>query len=146
MVEVRAAGGRPAAFRVRQRAGLLIGRAVPHEERAGPCAPLVVGPDLTVLVRAGGPEVEVHRLLGLAGELAGPTPDGLRYRLTVERVQELFDDGTTGPDLVRYLEERCESPMPQAAAEQIMRWWDAHGTMCLYDDVEIGRASCRERV
>lgn len=136
MVEVTVRDGRTPAFRVRPEARVLVGREV-AVIRAGKQATLEVSPDLSILVRAGIPDAEIHALLGQAGVLADASTDGLRYQLMAERVNGLFEEGITGPELVRALADRSEAALPEAARSILERWWAGYGTLRLYDDLSL---------
>jgi len=136
LVDVVSDAAGVSAFLVHAVAGALAERALsePFSERA---AGLAIDADLTVLVPSRSDDPESHAFLARAGELIGPSPAGLRYRLTAERVQALFDEGFTGPDIVQYLRERSVVPLPPAAVSRIERWWQGYSSIHLYDDVTI---------
>lgn len=136
LVEVATAVDGRDALRVRPAAGALVGRAVQAEPATAP-AGLALGDDLTILVPAALNDARVYQVLGLAGELVGADPSGLRYRLAVERVHALFDAGMSGPDLRDFLAGHADGPMPQAMRTQLEAWWRGYGTLRLYDDVTL---------
>jgi hypothetical protein len=129
----------PVAFRVRPQAGVLVDRNVPEtiEDQAA----LIVRPDLTVLVPAGTSDVAAHSILARAGTIAEVSAAGLRYQLTAERVHALFDTGTTGPELIQFLADHADSPLPDSVRAVVDGWWASYGSIHLYDDltlVELG--------
>lgn len=128
--------GRTPVFRVLPEAGVLTGRPVP-ERPATERASLAVSRDLTVAVAAGSADTEIHRLLAGAGELIDASPEGRRYRLTLERTRELFDAGTTGPELIRALSERAGGDLPAEARATLERWWTSYGEVRMYDDLTL---------
>src|SRR5436309_1535074 len=69
--------------------------------------------------------------------VAGGSAEGLRYRLTAERVQTAFDDGLSGPELLRFLEERSSKPVPRRVRLRIERWWASYGSVRLYDELSL---------
>lgn len=117
----------PRAFRVRP----------PGGEQTGAGQTLAVDADFTVHVPAGAPDGGIYSLLAQAAELVGFSPDGLRYRLSGERVRALFDDGMSGLDLLRYLERRSAAPLPERVRQAVQRWWTGYGRVRLYDDLTL---------
>jgi len=89
------------------------------------------------MVAAGAADVSVHNLLARVGELVGGSAEGLRYTLTAERVQTAFDDGLSGPELLRFLEERSSKPVPRRVRLRIERWWASYGSVRLYDELSL---------
>ncbi|HEU5422940.1 MAG TPA: helicase-associated domain-containing protein, partial [Nitrolancea sp.] len=134
-VDLPAGEARPRAFGVRPAAGVLVDR-IPVSQSPAEAAGLVVGDDLTVLIPIDHPDSEIHGLLAQAGELVEASPGGLRYRLTSERVQALFDQGVSGPEMLRVLDEHGAT-LPQAARAQLDGWWDAYGRVRLYDELTV---------
>src|SRR6266849_6700696 len=63
--------------------------------------------------------------------------EGLRYRLTAERVQTAFDDGLSGPELLGFLEESSSKPIPGRVRSSIERWWASYGSVRLYDELSL---------
>jgi len=125
----------PRAFRVRPSAGVLVDR--PMAEPATSRAAIVVGNDASVFLPTGTADGDAHRLLTRVGEFAGGSAEGLRYRLSAERVQAAFDDGLTGPDLLTFLEERTSQPLPGRVRSRIQRWWARYGSVRLYDELTL---------
>jgi len=135
LVEVVTNRAGPHAFRVRPSAGVLVDR--PVAEPSTSIAAIVVGSDGSVLVPAGTTDADVHRQLTRVGEFVGGSAEGLRYRLSAERVQMAFDDGLTGPDLLRFLEERSSRALPGRLRSSIQRWWARYGSVRLYDELSL---------
>jgi hypothetical protein len=135
LVEVVANQNVLRAFRVRPSAGVLVGR--PTAEPSKEAAAIVVGSDSSVLVPAGTTDADVHRLLTRVGEFVGGSAEGLRYRLSAEHVQMAFEDGLTGPDLLRFLEDRSSKPVPDRLRSSIQRWWARYGSVRLYDELSL---------
>jgi hypothetical protein len=132
---------------VRPKAGVLVGR--PFDGPSAPTAAIVVGSDGSAFVPAGTTDGDALRLLTRVGEFVGGSAEGLRYRLSPERVQLAFDDGLTGPDLLRLLEERASKPVPGRVRSSIQRWWAHYGCVRLYDEltlVELSDAVLPEEV
>lgn len=143
----------PLAIRARPAAALLIGQdpAGRSQTIEAPYRPLVVDVDsrdgsLTVVVPAGhsyqlaGEPTDSqssYTLLALIGELVGASPRGLTYRVTPPRLQLLFDNGMTGPDLIRRLEDRAGGSLPDAARAALEGWWKGYGAVRLYDDLTL---------
>jgi len=98
---------------------------------------VIVGDDASVLVPAGTADAAVHSLLTRVGELVGGSAEGLRYRLTAERVQTAFDDGLSGPELLGFLEERSSKPVPRRVRSIIERWSASYGSVRLYDELSL---------
>jgi hypothetical protein len=90
-----------------------------------------------VLVPAGYSDLPIHILLLDIADLAEISSDGLRYRLTRQRAQEAFDEGVTGPDLLRILTERAGGKVPAKVAEVLNAWWKNYGKVRLYDDLTL---------
>jgi hypothetical protein len=134
LVEVAADRDGPRAFRLRPAAGVLMGR--PIGQPPSP-ATVIVGDDASVLVSSGTADASVHSLLARVGELAGGSAEGLRYTLTAERVQAAFDNGLSGPELVRFLEERSSKRVPRRVRSRIERWWASYGSVRLYDELSL---------
>jgi hypothetical protein len=134
LVEVATDRDGPRAFRVRPAAGVLMGR--PIGQPPSP-ATVIVGDDASVLVSSGTADASVHSLLARVGELAGGSAEGLRYTLTAERVQAAFDNGLSGPELVRFLEERSSKRVPRRVRSRIERWWASYGSVRLYDELSL---------
>ncbi|HEY2593594.1 MAG TPA: helicase-associated domain-containing protein, partial [Chloroflexota bacterium] len=123
------------AFRVRTSAGALVDRPIP--EPAASTAAIDVSSDGSVRVPAGTTSADVHRVLADVGEFVGGSADGLRYRLSAERVQLAFDDGLTGPDLLNFLEDRASKPVPGRLRATIERWWARYNSVRLYDELSL---------
>ena len=136
LVEVATTVDGQEALRVLPEAGALVGRAAPPEPATTP-AGLTFGDDLTILVPVALNDARVYHVLGLAAELVGAAPAGLRYRLAVERVQALFEAGMSGPDLRDFLAGHADGPMPAAMRSQLDAWWREYGTLRLYDDMTL---------
>ncbi|HEX5417478.1 MAG TPA: helicase-associated domain-containing protein, partial [Chloroflexota bacterium] len=138
VVDVAERGPGDLAFRVQPGAlALLIGDALAEE--ASPTAEaseILIDDDLAILVPSRTTDAEVYRLLGEIGEFTGITRDGLRYRLTAERAQQLFDAGMTGPRLVEHLTRHARQ-LPREARARIERWWSSYGAVQLYDDLTL---------
>jgi hypothetical protein len=122
------------AFRVLPAAGVLMGRPLGQPPTL---ARVIVGDDGSVVVPAGTADVSVHSLLARVGELISGSADGLHYRLTAERVQTAFDDGLSGPELLRFLEDRSQKRVPRRVRSKIERWWASYGTVRLYDELSL---------
>jgi hypothetical protein len=84
-----------------------------------------------------GADLAVHGLLSRAGEVVEASGRGLAYRLTAAGVRDAFDDGWTGPDLLAWLAERADGPLPAAARQTLEGWWAHYGTLRLYDEVTL---------
>jgi hypothetical protein len=128
----RATGG---VVRVLPPAAIFAGRpprAVQEPDRV----PLKIGSDMTVLVPAGSAQPSVHALLARAGDLLGATPEGLRYRLTADKVQQVFDGGLDGPALIDFLAE-AGGGLPGEVRETLDRWWRGFSAVRLYDDLTL---------
>jgi hypothetical protein len=134
LVDIVAGRDGPRAFRARPNAGVLVGRPIVQSPTA---AEVIVGDDASVLVPAGTPDAGVHSLLTRVGELVGGSADGLRYRLTAERVQTAFDEGLSGPELLGFLEERSSKPVPGRVRSSIKRWWASYSSVRLYDELSL---------
>ncbi|HET7035862.1 MAG TPA: helicase-associated domain-containing protein [Thermomicrobiaceae bacterium] len=125
----------PRRFRVSSTAGVLSGREI-AAVGAAPASELSVSDDLTVVIPIGHSNADAHGLVAQAGELVESSSRGLRYRLTTERVQGLFDSGVTGPELLGALDERGVT-LPPVAREQLLAWWSAYGQVRLYDELTV---------
>jgi hypothetical protein len=141
LIDIVEGDHRPSAFRIRAVASILAGRE-PIVDEAGVAAPLTVSlerePGLpVVVVPAGTADVDVYTWLARLGELTGASIEGLRYRLTPERVQMAFDDGLTGPALTQFLDERVDGSLPEDVQTVIERWWQGYGRVRLYDDLTL---------
>jgi Helicase conserved C-terminal domain len=134
LVDVAAGRDGPRAFRVRPSASVLVGRPVLQPPTP---ATVIVSDDASVLVPAGTADTAVHSLLTRVGEFVGGSAEGLRYILTAERVQTAFDDGLSGPELLRCLEERSPKPVPRRVRSRIERWWASYGRVRLYDELSL---------
>jgi hypothetical protein len=134
LVDVVADRDGPRAFRVRPAAGVLMGRPIGQPPNP---ATMILGDDASVLVPAGAADASVHSLLTQVGELVGGSAEGLRYTLTAERVQTAFDDGLSGPELLRCLEERSSKRVPRRVRSKIERWWASYGSVRLYDELSL---------
>lgn len=93
--------------------------------------------ELTVTVPAGSPDPAIHTILSTIGELQQVSAEGLRYRLTVERLQPIFESGIGGPELLNALASRAGGPLPDGVRQTLERWWDSYGSVRLYDDVTL---------
>lgn len=138
LVDLGTEGNEPEVFRVTPGAGVVLGRCTPtgHLSPAWPGS-LVVGDDASVTVRAGMPDGDVHTLLARVGQLVQGSAGGLRYRLTADRAQTAFDDGLSGPDVLRFLEERSSGSLPSNVRSTLERWWSDYGSVRLYDDLTL---------
>jgi hypothetical protein len=123
------------AFRVRPTAGVLVGR--PIDRPAATLGTVIVGEDGSVLAPAGMVDPVVQGLLRRVGELVGGSAEGLRYRLSAERVQTAFDEGLSGPELLSLLEERSSKPLPGRVRSMLERWWASYGSVRLYDELTL---------
>jgi hypothetical protein len=126
----------PRAFRVRPSAAVLTGRPV-VEQPSLPVASIVVGSDASVLVPPGATQAGELSLLTRVAEFVGGSAKGLRYRLSADRVQTAFDDGLSGAELLRFLDEHAAKPLPASVRERIERWWAGYGRVRLYDEVSL---------
>ena len=137
-VEVTERGPADLTFRVRAGANaLLVGDALQKELLpAEAVSEIVVNADLSIRVPSRTTDPEVYRLLSTASEFTGATREGLSFRLTAERVQELFDGGMTGPELAAYLARHAKH-FPSAARARLEDWWSNYGTVQLYDDLTL---------
>lgn len=132
------------SFRPRIEAAVLVGRedlTADVRARATPGEPLTVetdpeGAGLIVVVPAQASDGMIHTLLARIGELVQASPRGLRYRLMPERVQEVFDEGTTGPDLIRLLAS-AGGTLPEQVGAALAEWWAGYGTIRLYDELAL---------
>jgi hypothetical protein len=136
-------GQQPVAFRALETSQVLAGEINSAlAEAPSLAAPLlfnVAGTDgaLTVDVPAGNPDPAIHTLLSTIGELQQVSREGLRYRVTAERLQPIFEGGITGADLVNGLARRTGGALPDIVQETIDRWWAGYGSIRLYDDVTL---------
>jgi|GEM_PF-6607574 len=123
------------SFRVRPGARSLF-TGLPVDGAPLPRSELVVHEDLSIRVPTSTTDVGAGRFVAEIGDFAGISGDGLTYRVTVDRVQQLFDAGTTGPQLVQYLESHARQ-FPKTARALLESWWSSYGTVQLYDDLTL---------
>lgn len=126
LIDITVGPDGPQAFRVRAQ-----GDADPAFR------PLRVDPALNVDVSAGASDSAVYDLLLRGGELTEVSPQGLRYRLTAERVRTLFEQGFDSQRLITFLADHSAQPLPEAARATIARWWSSFGQIRLYDTVTL---------
>ncbi|HEY8745336.1 MAG TPA: helicase-associated domain-containing protein, partial [Chloroflexota bacterium] len=98
---------------------------------------LHLGDDLTIQVPAGLTDSSAYSLLERGAELIHVSREGLRYRLTAERVRDLFAQGVDGPLLVRLLEGNARRSLPAILQSTLERWWTGYGQVRLYDDLTL---------
>ncbi len=143
IVETVAGRGNSLAFRV-----LPAVRAFNGEEVEAAIGPPTPAPPLqfafdredgtvTVTVPAGSPDPAVHTVLRTIGDLQQVSSAGLRYRMSAERLQAVFEDGFTGHDIINTLANCAGGVLPDAVRQTIDDWWKAYGTIRLYDDVTL---------
>lgn len=92
---------------------------------------------LTVTVPPGSPDPAIHTILSTIGELQQVSGEGLRYRLTAERLQPVFESGFGGPELVNILASRAGGALPDPVRQTLEHWWESYGSIRLYDDVTL---------
>lgn len=90
-----------------------------------------------ILVPAGYPDLPLHLLLTEIADLADISRAGLRYRLTRQRAQQVFDGGASGPDLLRILADRAGGSVPEDVRTVLDAWWQGYGNVRLYDDLTL---------
>lgn len=127
LIELEIGPDGPRAFRV---------RSVEGEGDLG-AGPIQLADDLTIQIPAGLSDARVYTILALGGELTQVAPEGLRYRLTPERVRILFDTGVGGPLLMQSLKDWTGQALPRSMRTAINRWWASYGRVRLYDDLTL---------
>jgi len=141
LIEVGARHGEPVAFRVRPAAAVLGERPVRLERPDdAPVLLLEIDPSThTPLVTVPPNTLDngIHATLAAIGTMAGASPQGLRYRLTAQGVQRVFDSGASGPQLIAVLGERAGGTLPEAVQAILERWWESYGAIRLYDEVTL---------
>jgi hypothetical protein len=106
------------------------------EPTEGPAA-LEYENDFTVFVPAGRSNAAVLLFLDRAGDYLGASRAGLRFRLSIATVQQLFDEGITGPEMVQFLADHSGAAVPSDLVASLDSWWSRYGMVRLYDDVTI---------
>lgn len=123
----------PTAFRLRPEARLLRGGEMAEEATL---APVALGPDLEVRVKAGYPDPELRDLLSTAGGLLETSASGFRYQLAPEGARSLFEAGQSADDLLALLGRRAES-VPAELRATIERWWQLYGGLRLAEGLTL---------
>ena len=70
-------------------------------------------------------------------EPAGLDPDGLRYRLDVDRLHHTFESGQMPEVLVQRWKEHAGFEPPEALCDWWQRWWERYGHVRLYRNQDV---------
>jgi Helicase conserved C-terminal domain len=80
---------------------------------------------------------EVALLLTAVAEPLPPSAQGVRYRVTGQALQRIFEIGITGTGLIAWMERWSKSRVPENVRRRIECASESFGTVRLYDDLTL---------
>lgn len=136
LVDVQQEPGGVTVFRMRPTATILSGKQLDPEDLIVP-GKVTVDADLSIVVPAGSASIAALAPILHATELTRAADDRLRYQMTPNGIQTLFESGMSAGDIDRLLAEQAGGQIPKAARATLDRWWNAYGGIRLYDELTL---------
>lgn len=139
MVDVAEADGE-LLFRPRPEAAILADREPESSgEDAGTISLLVEAePDGTPIISVFlSTDDDIALFVTGVSEPLPPSPQGVRYRVTGEALQRIFQTGITGSELLAWMERYSSNGVPKSVRRRIEGVSESFGTVRLYDDVTL---------
>lgn len=128
------------AVRLTPTGAFMLGRREALFEQQAQVAPqeaIKLQDDLTAMVMPGSAPIELYNLLGDIGQLESATPQHFFYRLTVDSVQNQFDQGQSAQTLIAALDQACPVEIPASWKNKLEEWQENYGKLHLYQGMTL---------
>lgn len=140
LADLRFEGGKLAAFRLRGLADLYWDRVeAPPLGTSAPAAPgeAVRVEGNRIIVCPSAISAQAHGLLDEIARLSSATSGRFEYELDATAAYRAFQAGAALAEITDGWQQLLPIPMPEAIRAQLERWWEAYGSVRIYQGLSV---------